>query len=169
MIIDYLLFLLTLSQTLFVNTQLSKSEDIYSNLCLKYGDTVYGLISRSVKDPQLAEDLFLKVFLEIQKKNPSALLHEKGVLLHIILIVKHIIIQSGNQLLCTSSLKLDTADGCTVEMRESQEKTIFDLIFLDGYSIEDVSKKTGLSIIEIKNCIHQSVERLRRPTAINLP
>lgn len=148
-----------------VNTPIQ--NEFYRSLCLKYADTVYGLIVRSVKDPKLAEDLFLKVFLEI--KNHMSSQQDEGVLIKIIAIIKRVITQSGNQLLCTSKLKLDSASTCTVEMIESQAKTIFDLVYLDGYSLDEVSKKSELSITEVKKCIHQSVEKLRKPASINLP
>lgn len=152
-----------------MDTQLLKTDDCYRNLCLKYGDTIYGLIIRSVKDPEIAEKLFLKVFLKIQKQIPSSQFTENGLFINIISIVKHAIIQSGNQLLCIPPLKWDAGNNYSVGLIESQEKSIFDLIFLDGYSIDEVSKKSGLSINEIKQCVHQSVKRLMKSTSINLP
>ena len=146
---------------LIMKTQIPNRDDLDSSLCLKYGATVYGLILRSVKNPEMAESIFAKVYLEIKNSIPHLSSLDEGVLIKIISIVKQVICQSGKQLACPLAIKLQAESESNIELKRLQAKTILDLIFLDGYTVEQVSEKSGLPTEEIKKSIRQSVMKLK--------
>ncbi len=142
-----------------VNILILTGNNPSDNLCFKYASSVYGLIFRSVKNPELAESIFSKVYAEIQKDIPTVPTLSNGELLKVISVTKRVIRQCGYQVAYPSESQFKLEVECDPEKKVFQDKTIFDC-----YTVNQVSNKSGLPVSEIMRCIRQSVKKLRNPT-----
>lgn len=162
--------------------RLATGDSVAMRECIdRYGNLVWGIVRRAIKDPTEAEDLVQEVFTEVWKKaaffNPNVAAEST----YIALITRRRSIdhlrrkgrQPGFETLeaaeaipapvaVASSLPCDPETvKSSVAVLPEETRQLFQLFFEDGYTHPEIAEKTGLPLGTVKTRLRRGLISLR--------
>ncbi len=174
-------------------SRLAAGESRAMNECIdRYGNLIWGIVRRSIKDNSAAEDLVQEIFTEVWKKasffDPAVASESTFIALvarrRTIDFMRRMSRQPGFETLeAAESIPASSAPAATlncdaeavkssVASLPDETRQLFSLFFEDGFTHPEIAEKTGLPLGTIKTRLRRGVltlrEKLRRADHFNI-
>ncbi len=156
-----------------------KQESGLTMLFHKYGAAINGILLRTVKDPQIAEELLQQVFLKVWNKIDKYDSQKSSLFTWMRVVAKNIAIdkirlKSYSRNLKTESIDVhvnnitgDKTNLSSIDVEnlllelDDKYKVVLIKMYLEGYSQGDISKELDIPIGTIKTRIRKAISILR--------
>lgn len=132
-----------------------------------YSPALYGMICHCVPDEQLAEEILVNVFTEIENTAEIMDSEDRTIFFKLLLHTRAIIKRHGDHLTTTGNEILP--NNLTVnETGLSIERKILEQIYLNGLSADKAFGTSGVCLEHKKKCLRKAILELREEQAAKL-